>query len=97
MLATGVLMRFAPASWINWQQGATLVHDVGFFAIGLGIAGHVYYAVSRPEQLKAMLSGVIPRAWAVKNTPAWVAEVDAEADQEVDALIAKAAEADSTG
>jgi formate dehydrogenase subunit gamma len=90
MLVTGVLMRFAPASWINWQQGATLVHDVGFFAIGLGVAGHIYYALSRPEQLKSMMTGVIPRAWAVKNTPAWVEEVDAAADRHLDALLAEA-------
>jgi formate dehydrogenase subunit gamma len=96
MLATGVLMRFAPASWINWQQGATLVHDVGFFAIGVGVAGHIYYALSRPEQLKSMLSGTIPRAWATKNTPAWVAEVDADADQKLDALVARASVVDST-
>jgi formate dehydrogenase subunit gamma len=76
MLVTGTLMRFAPASWINWQQGATLVHDVGFIAIGVGVAGHIYYALSRPEQLKAMLSGKILRSWATKNAPAWVEEVD---------------------
>jgi formate dehydrogenase subunit gamma len=76
MLATGTLMRFAPASWINWQQGATLVHDVGFLAIGVGVAGHIYYALSRPEQLKAMLSGKILRSWATKNAPAWVKEVE---------------------
>jgi formate dehydrogenase subunit gamma len=90
MLVTGVLMRFAPASWINWQQGATLVHDVGFFAIGFGVAGHIYYALSRPEQLKGMFSGFVPRAWAVKNTPEWVEEVDAEIDRKMDSLIAKA-------
>ena len=76
MLATGVLMRFAPPSWINWQQGATLVHDVGFIAIGIGVAGHIYYALNRPEQLKAMITGRIPRAWAAKHTPAWVKEAD---------------------
>jgi formate dehydrogenase subunit gamma len=95
MLVTGILMRFAPASWINFQQGATLVHDVGFFAIGIGVAGHMYYAMSRPEQLKSMLSGSIPRAWAVKNTPAWAAEVEAEADRKLDTPIADAAEGDS--
>jgi formate dehydrogenase subunit gamma len=76
MLVTGTLMRFAPASWINWQQGATLVHDVGFLAIGVGVAGHIYYALSRPEQLKSMLSGKIPRSWARKHAPAWMEEVD---------------------
>jgi len=93
MLVTGVLMRFAPPSWINWQQGATLVHDVGFFAMAIGIAGHIYYALSRPEQLKAMLSGFVPRAWAVKNTPAWVDELGAEPDR-MDTAIAAAVEAE---
>lgn len=77
MLVTGVIMRFAPPSWINWQQGATLVHDIGFVAIGFGIAAHIYYALSRPEQLASMLTGRIPRSWAAKNTPAWVEEADA--------------------
>src|ERR1035438_4237142 len=30
-LATGVIMRFAPSSWITWATGATLVHDALFF------------------------------------------------------------------
>jgi len=76
MLATGVLMRFAPPSWINWQQGATLVHDVGFIAIGLGVAGHIYFALNSPERLKSMMTGRIPRAWAAKHTPVWVKEAD---------------------
>ncbi|MGO8874892.1 MAG: cytochrome b/b6 domain-containing protein [Acidimicrobiales bacterium] len=76
MLATGVLMRFAPVSWINWQQGATLVHDVGFIAIAVGVLGHIYYALNRPEQLRSMITGRISRAWATKNTPAWVEEAD---------------------
>jgi formate dehydrogenase subunit gamma len=76
MLVTGVIMRFSPASWINWQQGATLVHDVGFIAIGIGIIGHIYYAFSRPEQLRAMITGFIPRSWAMKHNPAWVKEAD---------------------
>jgi formate dehydrogenase subunit gamma len=76
MLVTGTLMRFAPASWINWQQGATLVHDVGFIAIGIGSAGHIYYALNHADQLKAMFTGRISRTWATKHTPAWVEEAD---------------------
>jgi formate dehydrogenase subunit gamma len=76
MLATGVLMRFAPVSWIEWQQGATLVHDIGFIAIGIAVLGHIYYGLNRPEQLSSMVSGKIPRAWAAKHTPAWVEEAD---------------------
>lgn len=76
MLATGVLMRFAPVSWIEWQQGATLVHDVGFIAIGLAVLGHIYYALNRPEQLSSIVRGRVPRVWATKHTPAWVDEAD---------------------
>lgn len=76
MLATGVVMRFAPLSWDKWQQGATLVHDIGFILIGIGVLGHIYYALNSPEQLKSMLTGRISRAWARKHTPAWLEEVD---------------------
>ncbi|MGH9172404.1 MAG: cytochrome b/b6 domain-containing protein [Acidimicrobiales bacterium] len=78
MLATGLLMRFGPLSWNTWQQGATLVHDIGFFALAILIFAHVAMAVNRPDQLKSMYNGRIPRAWAAKHAPAWLAEVDAE-------------------
>ncbi len=76
MLGTGVVMRFAPLSWDKWQQGATLVHDIGFVLIGIGILGHLYYAFNSPEQLKSMLTGRISRAWARKHTPGWLEEAD---------------------
>ncbi len=78
MLVTGVLMRFAPSSWITWQQGATLVHDVGFLTVGVAVIGHIYMAMSRPEQLKSIFTGFIDRKWAVRNNPAWMAEVETE-------------------
>jgi formate dehydrogenase subunit gamma len=76
MLASGIIMRFAPARLIGWQQGATLVHDCGFVAIGIGLAIHIYYGLTRPEQLRAMLTGRIPRSWAAKNAPAWAEEAE---------------------
>ncbi|MHB1508389.1 MAG: cytochrome b/b6 domain-containing protein [Acidimicrobiales bacterium] len=76
MLASGTIMRFAPASLIDWQQGATLVHDCGFVAIGIGLAVHIYYGLTRPEQLRSMLTGRIPRSWAAKNAPAWDEEAE---------------------
>jgi len=86
MLVTGVLMRFAPSSWITWQQGATLVHDVGFLAVAVAVIGHIYMAMSRPEQLKSMISGYIYREGAGRNNAAWVDEVDSEADLHLVAL-----------
>ncbi len=72
MLATGTIMRFAPASWITFQQGATLVHDVGFIALGAAVLGHLYYALGSPEQMKSMLTGRISRRWAKSHAPAWL-------------------------
>lgn len=86
MLVTGVLMRFAPPSWINWQQGATLVHDVGFLAVGITVFVHIVMAVNRPDQLKSMYSGVISRKWARQNAPAWLDEADADSTHAVAAV-----------
>ncbi len=72
MLATGTIMRFAPPSWITFQRGATLVHDVGFILIALAVLGHLYYAFTRPEQLKSMLTGRISKEWGKRHAPAWL-------------------------
>ena len=61
MLATGRPHALrAGLSWIKWQQGATLVHDIGFIAIGIAVLGHLYYALNSPEQLKSMLREDLP-------------------------------------
>jgi formate dehydrogenase subunit gamma len=58
-----------------------LVHDVGFLTVGAAVIGHIYMAMSRPEQLKSMFTGRIDRKWAARNNPAWLEELDGEADQ----------------
>ncbi len=81
MLVTGVIMRFGPASWIVWARGATFVHDVGFLCIGLAVLAHIYVALSKPEQLKSMVTGRISRAWASQHAPVWLDEVEEEVDK----------------
>jgi len=76
-LVTGVIMRYAPASWVTWATGATLVHDALFFAIGIAVLGHVAFALSRPDQFVSMFSGRISRSWARDHAGAWLAEVEA--------------------
>lgn len=73
-LATGVIMRFAPSSWVTWATGATLVHDALFYAIVVAVIGHVAFALSRPDQLASMFNGRIPRAWAKLHAGAWLSE-----------------------
>ena len=75
-LVTGVIMRFAPSSWITWATGATLVHDALFFAIVAAVIAHVAFALSRPDQLVSMFNGRIPRSWAKLHAAAWLAEVE---------------------
>jgi formate dehydrogenase subunit gamma len=75
-LVTGVIMRFAPSSWITWATGATLVHDALFFAIAAAVIAHISFALSRPDQLVSMVNGRISRAWAKEHAGAWVSEVE---------------------
>ena len=75
-LVTGVIMRFAPSSWITWATGATLVHDALFFAIAAAVIAHISFALSRPDQLVSMVNGRISRAWAKEHAGAWLSEVE---------------------
>lgn len=81
-LVTGVIMRFAPSSWISWATGATLVHDALFFAIGVAVLAHIAFALSRPDQLVSMVNGRIPRAWAKSHAAAWLSEIEAPAPED---------------
>ena len=81
-LVTGVIMRFAPSSWISWATGATLVHDALFFAIGVAVLAHIAFALSRPDQLVSMVNGRIPRAWARSHAAAWLSEIEDSTPQD---------------
>jgi len=76
MLATGSVMRFAPSRFITLATGATLVHDIGYIALFVAVAVHVFFALGRPEQLKSMFSGKVPRAWAMRHAPVWLEEIE---------------------
>jgi formate dehydrogenase subunit gamma len=76
-LVTGVIMRYAPSSWVTFATGATLVHDALFFAIVVAVVAHVGFALSRPDQLKSMFTGRISRSWAHAHAQGWLAEVEA--------------------
>lgn len=76
-LATGVIMRFAPSSWVSFATGATLVHDALFFGILAAVLGHISFALSRPDQLVSMFNGRVSRSWAKVHAKAWLSEVEA--------------------
>jgi formate dehydrogenase subunit gamma len=83
MLVTGVIMRFAPARFVTLATGATLVHDIGYLSLFVAVAIHVFFALARPDQLKSMFSGRIPRVWASRHAPAWLEEMETSATPDV--------------
>ena len=75
MLGTGVILgwfRFFP---VSWRTGATFVHDVLALVVVVVIAGHIVMAITHPEALRSMLGGRVPRSWASRYAPGWVAEL----------------------
>jgi formate dehydrogenase subunit gamma len=74
LLASGLVLRFPGPFSLNWRSGATFVHD--WFALGIVIlvAGHVTFALSHPEALRAMVRGWVTRSWARTHAPRWLAE-----------------------
>lgn len=79
MLVTGSIMRFAPSRFITLATGATLVHDIVYIALFVAVAIHIFFALSRPEQLKSMFTGRISRVWASRHAPVWLEETEAAA------------------
>src|SRR6266700_2561700 len=79
MLGSGVLL-FWPdvlSLPLSTRVGATFVHDWLALAIFVVILGHIWYAVREPEALHAMRTGRVPRSWAERNHPGWLAEHEA--------------------
>jgi len=85
-LATGVIMRFAPSSWVTFATGATLVHDALFFGILVAVLAHISFALSKPDQFVSMFNGRISRSWAKVHAKAWLSEIEASETSSVGPL-----------
>jgi formate dehydrogenase subunit gamma len=72
LFGTGLLMFFTNLARLSWRTGATLVHDWFALAVGLLIAGHIWYALRDPDALTGMIRGRVPESWARTEHPAWV-------------------------
>jgi formate dehydrogenase subunit gamma len=73
-LGTGLLMRWAPASLLPFQTGATLVHDIVFLLLAALVVGHVAMAITHPDAMRSMLHGRVSEAWARRHAPRWLEE-----------------------
>jgi formate dehydrogenase subunit gamma len=75
LFGTGLLL-LAPARLslpVSVRQGATVTHDLFTFALLALLAGHVWLAYRHPEARTALRTGVVDRAYAEREYPAWAA------------------------
>ena len=76
LLATGSMMKWFAPFPLAWRTGATFVHDWTAFALLIVLIGHVAKAFGDRHALGAMVRGTVPRRWAERHAPRWLAEVD---------------------
>ena len=81
LLLTGTLMYFTHLVRLPWRTGATFVHDWVALALGLLLIGHLWHASRDIDAREGMRTGDVRVRWAAKNHAAWLAEVEAKADQ----------------
>ena len=77
MLATGVLLEWNTFLDDAYRTGATFVHDWGYVALSLLVAGHIVKALTEPAALRAMISGRMSRRHVADHHPRWHEELRA--------------------
>ncbi|MDH2414388.1 cytochrome b/b6 domain-containing protein [Nocardioides sp. CER19] len=72
MVVTGLLLwnRFS-LTWIP-RSGVLFIHDIGFYLLGFGVAGHISKAVGDPEARRGMRTGLVRRTWARETHGQWL-------------------------
>ena len=72
MVATGLLLwnRFS-LTWIP-RANILFVHDIGFYLLTFGVAGHLNKAAADPDARLGMRTGIVRRAWARKMHGRWL-------------------------
>lgn len=73
MLGTGSIMRWFEPFPDSWRTGATFVHDLFAFGLGIAVSAHVLLALTDRVALRAMWSGSVPAQWALRHRPRWYA------------------------
>ena len=72
--ATGFILKWFRFFPVGWRTGATFVHDVLAFMIFAVVIGHIGFAVTHRDALRAMFKGWVTESWAAKHAPGWLAE-----------------------
>ncbi|HUZ22031.1 MAG TPA: cytochrome b/b6 domain-containing protein [Acidimicrobiales bacterium] len=79
MLATGLVLKWVRVFPLQWRTGATFVHDVLAAAIFVVVVGHVAFALTHRDALRAIVKGWVSEAWAARHAEAWLEEERASA------------------
>jgi formate dehydrogenase subunit gamma len=80
MVGTGSIMKWFEPFPLDLRTGATFVHDWFAFFIWMAVLGHIWFAFSDPESLRAMWRGNISARWARTKRPRWYEETTGERD-----------------
>jgi formate dehydrogenase subunit gamma len=72
--ATGFILKWFRFFPVGWRTGATFVHDVLAFMIFAVVAGHIAFAVTHRDAMRAMIRGWVTESWAAKHAPGWLVE-----------------------
>jgi formate dehydrogenase subunit gamma len=75
---TGAVMHWNEPFPDAWRTGATFVHDWAYLGLAVLVIGHVLRAIGEPQLLRAIVRGTVPRWWAAKERPGWLARVEGE-------------------
>jgi formate dehydrogenase subunit gamma len=79
MLGTGAMLKWFGLFPVSWRSGATFVHELLSWAIFFVVIGHIGFAVTHGDALRAMFRGWVTESWAQRNAPAWLEEMEAAA------------------
>ncbi len=82
MLVTGFILKWFRFFPVSWRTGATFVHDVLAFAIFAVVIGHILFAVTHREAMRAMVKGWVTESWAARHAPGWLKEEHATLEHE---------------
>lgn len=74
MLATGSMLQWFRFFPVSWRTGATFVHDVLAFAVFAVVFGHVLFALTHRDALRAIVKGWVSEAWAARHAAGWLRE-----------------------
>ncbi|MEO7555302.1 MAG: cytochrome b/b6 domain-containing protein [Acidimicrobiales bacterium] len=75
-VGTGAVMHWNEPFSDSWRTGATFVHDWSYLLLFALIVGHVLRALAEPPLRTAMRTGSVPRWWAERERPSWLAELE---------------------